>query len=293
MEERPSSQCARFVRAACILEATARKPGNVHPGAPFADLCYDDFIRSASAIAPVIARTPQLGVGCAVLEAVRQTRDRVGRNTNLGIILLLSPLAAIGDEWNSPAARVRGVLDGLTQRDAALVYEGIRLARPGGMGNVPEQDIAAEPTETLIEVMRRAAGRDAIAAQYATGFDLVLNDGALHLERSWSAVDWERAVVGLHLWLMAVSPDTLIARKCGPEVARESARQAQDVLDAGWPGTRAGRQRFDEFDHWLRADGNRRNPGTTADLVTACLFAALREGRIELNDVPITGVRNG
>ena len=31
------------------------------------------------------------------------------------------------------------------------------------------------------------------------------------------------------------------------------------------------------FDRWLRADGHRRNPGTTADLVAATLFAAQRD----------------
>jgi triphosphoribosyl-dephospho-CoA synthase len=30
----------------------------------------------------------------------------------------------------------------------------------------------------------------------------------------------------------------------------------------------------------LREEGNARNPGATADLVTACLFAALRESRM-------------
>ena len=35
---------------------------------------------------------------------------------------------------------------------------------------------------------------------------------------------------------------------------------------------------FREFDAWLRADGHRRNPGTTADLIAASLFAAFRDG---------------
>ena len=39
---------------ACQLEATARNPGNVHPGAAFDDLCYDDLVRSAA----VVARLP-------------------------------------------------------------------------------------------------------------------------------------------------------------------------------------------------------------------------------------------
>jgi triphosphoribosyl-dephospho-CoA synthase len=54
------------------------------------------------------------------------------------------------------------------------------------------------------------------------------------------------------------------------------------VLDDGWPTLDAGRQAFGAFDAWLRVDGNRRNPGTTADLVTACIFAALRDNEISL-----------
>ena len=60
------------------------------------------------------------------------------------------------------------------------------------------------------------------------------------------------------------------------------AAHAAAVLAAGWPHTDAGRVAIAEFDHWLRADGHRRNPGTTADLVAACLFVALREGIITL-----------
>ena len=35
---------------ACILEASAPKPGNVSPGRPFEDLRYEDFVASAIAI---------------------------------------------------------------------------------------------------------------------------------------------------------------------------------------------------------------------------------------------------
>ena len=273
------------MRLACTLEATARKPGNVHPGASFGDLCYGDFLRSADAVAPVIALAPKLGVGRTVLEAVRQTRQAVGRNTNLGIIFLLSPLAAARiDDGRSLVDDVQRVLQELTVDDAVLVYQAIRLARPGGMGRVAEQDIERQPTETLLAVMGLAAERDAVAAQYATGFDLVLGRGVPHLERLWAATDWECAVIGLHLRIMAEQPDTLIARKCGAEVACESARRAREVLAAAWPERSRGQQKLAELDRWLRADGNRRNPGTTADLVTACLFAALRERRIAVED---------
>ena len=35
-----------------------------------------------------------------------------------------------------------------------------------------------------------------------------------------------------------------------------------------------------ELDYWLRSDGHRRNPGTTADLVAAGLFVLLRDQRL-------------
>ena len=45
---------------------------------------------------------------------------------------------------------------------------------------------------------------------------------------------------------------------------------------------------FRELDSWLRSDGNRRNPGTTADLVAATLFAGLRGGKLPLS-AQVTG----
>src|SRR5689334_22693524 len=82
----------RLVEAACRLEARARKPGNVHPGASFVDMTFDDFVLSGEAIAPMFDRAPQLTVGELVLESVQVTRARLGKNTNLGIILVLAPL---------------------------------------------------------------------------------------------------------------------------------------------------------------------------------------------------------
>ena len=53
---------------------------------------------------------------------------------------------------------------------------------------------------------------------------------------------------------------------------------AAKVLAAGGPGQESFYDALADFDFWLRADGHRRNPGTTADLVAAALFAGLRDG---------------
>src|SRR4051794_9824683 len=81
-------------QVACILEATARKPGNVHRFRDFDDAHYVDFLLSAAAIAGPLDRAATVGVGATVLRAVEATRRVVATNTNLGIILLLAPLAA-------------------------------------------------------------------------------------------------------------------------------------------------------------------------------------------------------
>src|SRR5579863_5861834 len=168
------------IRAACVLEATARKPGNVHPLRAFVDLTYQDFVDSADAAAPILAQTPEIGVGRAILDAVTATQARIGRNTNLGVILLLAPLAAVPSGVRLTDG-IAGVLAGLTRLDAELAYEAIRLAHPGGMGRVDDQDVGTSPTLTLLEVMRLAADRDLIAQQYATDFAIVLDFGLPYL----------------------------------------------------------------------------------------------------------------
>jgi triphosphoribosyl-dephospho-CoA synthase len=263
---------------ACIYEATARKPGNVHRFADFADTGYVDFLTSAAAAGPVLAGAPGRPVGEVVAEAVRRTRLVARGNTNLGIVLLLAPLAKAAGEGDDRAALLR-VLEGLTVADAVLVYQAIREANPGGLGEAAEQDVREPPTVTLRQAMALAAGRDLIARQYANGFAEVYDEGAPALaggvERSGCL---ETGIVQAHLHLMSRFPDSLIARKAGPAEAEESARRAAAVLAAGWPDHPAGQSALADLDAWLRAGGGRRNPGTTADLVAACLFVLLRRG---------------
>jgi triphosphoribosyl-dephospho-CoA synthase len=215
-------------------------------------------------------------VGDTILRGVRATRRVTATNTNLGILLLLAPLAAVAPDTDLPHGVVR-VLDALDVADARAVYQAIRLAAPAGLGRVPAQDVAAEPTLPLRQVMTLAADRDLVARQYADGFREVFDEGVPGLAHFLAAGrSVEQAIIGCHLRLLAAHPDSLIARKRGPAEADEARRRAQAVLQAGWPDTAAGHTALAELDAWLRAEGHSRNPGTTADLVTACLFVALR-----------------
>ena len=85
----------RLAQVACLLEVTARKPGNVHRYCDFSNLHYLDFLLSATAIGGPLDQAGERGIGATVLAAVKATRQVVSTNTNLGMILLLTPLAAV------------------------------------------------------------------------------------------------------------------------------------------------------------------------------------------------------
>jgi len=270
---------AEQIELACLMEATARKPGNVHPSAAFNDLRYEDFVRAAQAIAKPLSATRDEGLGRAIYNAVQATRVSTGTNVNLGIILLFAPLAAVREgvllEDGLPSVLCRTTVD-----DAEQVYAAISLAQPGGMGKATSQDISERPTVTLRQAMALAADRDRIAEQYVTDFKLVFAARRQLCELLTRTDDWESAIVWLHAWMMSHWPDTLIARKCGIELAEEASSRARKLIDHAGANTTFNPDQLAEFDAWLRADGHRRNPGTTADLIAATLFAALRDGLI-------------
>lgn len=267
---------------ACIWEATAPKPGNVYRGADFEDLGYADFLTSAAAIGPILDRASQQRIGETVLRAVAATQDAVATNTNLGIVLLMSPLAAV--ERATPlAAGIGAVLEELTADDTLQVYEAIRLAQPGGLDEVPEADVRSEdpPTLPLVEAMRLAADRDLVARQYVNQFAQVFLAADYierELQRGRALGD---AIVRAYLRLLKELPDSLIARKCGEQLAQEVSLRAARVLAVRPPGEESYGKELQDFDFWLRADGHRRNPGTTADLIAAGLFVLLREQRLD------------
>jgi triphosphoribosyl-dephospho-CoA synthase len=285
----PGTRCAhlsagQLATLACLLEATAPKAGNVHPGAAFADMTFADFVASAVAIAPAMdAAAAGATVGKSVLAAVQATRRVAPTNTNLGTILLLAPLAKA--PRNHPlSSGITDVLNQLDAEDARSVYEAIRLARPGGLGTASKADVHGAAPANLVAAMQLAADRDLIARQYTNSFAQVVQFVSPRLQqRQQAGQTLLDAIVYVQLETMREFPDSLIARKCGEAVARESAGRAAAVLAAGAHDSAEFVAALADLDAWLRADGNRRNPGTTADLIAGGLFAALRDGLIDLS----------
>jgi triphosphoribosyl-dephospho-CoA synthase len=301
-----AADVAVAAQLACLLEASAPKPGNVSPGRHFADFRYEDLLASAAAIGGPLAGAATRPVGATVRLAVEATAGWTRSNTNLGIVLLLAPLAraalletrptsdfdpqsnpqsAFRDPQYTGASRMalrsalRRVLEATTVDDARDVYEAIRRAAPGGLGRADAQDVANEPTMTLLDVMRLAADRDGIAREYATAFETTFDTGAPALDRARrDGLSWDDAVVETFLTLLAAAPDTHVARRSGATVAADVSRQARTALAEGGVRSAAGRRAIDEMDLRLRDDRNRANPGTTADLTASAIFVVLLGG---------------
>ncbi len=270
---------AAMATVAAILEASAPKPGNVRPGRPFRDMGYEDFVASAVAAGPELGLAGTRGVGETILATLRATRQWTRANTNLGIVLLFAPLAAAALRAGRPLRdRLTAVLGATTIEDARAAYAAIRESRAGGLGRIAEQDLAREPSVTLLEAMRLAQDRDLIAREYATGFALTFDGGLPALRAARAAgLAPDDAIVETYLTLLSREPDTLIARKLGPAAAEAVREDALKVVRKGGVRTRGGRAALAAFDYVLRDAQNSRNPGSTADLTAATLFVGLME----------------
>lgn len=272
---------------ACIFEVLAEKPGNVTRFKDCANLRLEQFLVSAAAVGPGFLSVSGSSVGEIILRTVTDTNRLAGINTNVGIVLLLAPLAKAAARCGPAGLRpaLRQVLEGLSVEDARLAFRAILLAAPKGLDEVAEGDVRTTAIDfTLREAMAMAQGRDSLAREYVTDFSIVFDIGLPCLQELWTeGRRLSEAIVQTYLTILARVPDTDIARKLDPVAAGQVSEQAGRILALGGVFSEQGRQAIILFDGRLR-DGERRfNPGTTADLVTAVIFVFLiTETRPEL-----------
>jgi triphosphoribosyl-dephospho-CoA synthase len=126
--------------------------------------------------------------------------------------------------------------------------------------------------------MRAAAGRDMIAAEYASGFASVLAGAQSYAADIARDAPPQDALAVLFLRALATRPDTHIIRKHGNELAARVMSKAAAVLSAlklndaasiSMPQIQA---QLVELDSELKSWGA--NPGSLADLMCATAFAA-------------------
>lgn len=261
---------------ACEVELRAFKPGNVSIHSEGHDMTVEDFRRSAEASAPFLC-DENLSLGEKIFYAVNATREAVGCNTNLGIVLLAAPLIRAFETKSADESlrdALRRVLTGTTVADAEWAYRAIRLAQPGGLGDAPEQDVREAPQVTLLEAMRLAETRDSIARQYTSYFADIFDfaiPGYHSALLNWGSEEW--AAVAVFAGVLKRIPDSHVERKFGNRFSRMIADRMAEVEGAlsGAATPQQALRLMEKVDAEFKSRGI--NPGTTADLTVACLLA--------------------
>ena len=265
---------------ACLLELRALKPGNVGHHSDGHGMTVNQFQESAIASSGPLFEASG-GIGKRILSAIQATREAVGDNTNLGIVILVAPIAealCVHGYDENLQKNTQLQLKSLSVEDAKHAYRAINIAMPGGMGQVEQEDISDEPTVTLLKAMEMSADRDQIAEQYSNGYkDIFEHNLPIYWEYldKWNSPEWAATALFLSQWQR--QQDSLIIRKKGLLKAREIndmiAPLANQVLASKDPVEY--KSSLLSLDSELKCIGI--NPGTTADLTVATLFVAMLE----------------
>ncbi|NOU21471.1 MAG: triphosphoribosyl-dephospho-CoA synthase [Methyloglobulus sp.] len=274
-------QLAELYRQACEIELQAFKPGNVSVYAEGHGMSVSDFRISAEVSSQPLCN-PSFSLGEKIFYAVKATREAVGCNTNLGIILLCAPLIQAATKASAEVVlrqALSHVLASTTIADANWVFKAIALAAPGGLGDSDEQDVHNPATVTLTQAMQIASDKDRIALQYVSGYKDIFDFAVLRYNASlsrWSDKSW--ATVFVYAELLSQYPDSHIERKHGNKYTEWVATRMRQLLDEFGQATDPTQLQRALFclDTELKSIGV--NPGTTADMTVATILSVLIEG---------------
>ena len=273
-------QLSDLYQQACEVDVQAFKPGNVSVYADGHDMDVADFRISAKVSAAPLCN-PDYSLGEKIYYAVKATREAVGCNTNLGIILLCAPLIqAINQRHSGLTLRqaVKEVISATTVEDANWVFKAIALASPGGLGDSGEQDVNGKASVTLLEAMKIASGKDRIALQYVTDYKDIFEFAVLRYTEDfnrWGDLNW--AAVSVYAGLLSQFPDSHIERKYGDQYSEMVATKMALISDELSKTDKPERIKplLYRIDQEFKVDSI--NPGTTADMIVATVLTVFLE----------------
>jgi triphosphoribosyl-dephospho-CoA synthase len=278
----------QLYQQACEVELQAFKPGNVSIYSAAHDMTVDDFRLSAKVSAPPLCN-PDYSLGEKIFYAVKATREAVGCNTNLGIILLCAPLIQAVEHCTAGVTlrkSLHQVLSTTTLADADWAFKAIALAAPAGLGEVAEQDVNASASVTLTEAMILASSKDRIGLQYLTDYKDIFDFAVLRYNLGllkWDNYHW--AAVMVYADLLSHYPDSHIERKYGDQytemVSSRMIQLSNELSNAEHPEVLM--PLLHSIDRELKAQ--RINPGTTADMTVTTVLTVFLENFISNNSL--------
>jgi triphosphoribosyl-dephospho-CoA synthase len=288
-------EIAKMVQIASALEVSGYpKPGNVHRTRDFDDMEFEDFVISGIVIGDTIreactdvdVENPQLGK--YILQAVAETDRWIKNNTNLGIVMMTTPIAvaaAISDSFDDIRENIKLVMGNTSVDDACDLYDAINIADAGGMGDQDEYDVASDNAknelrqnnQTMYDVLKISAPWDMLAREMTGDMPAVFEIGYPKYHELRQSKSQNDACVLTFLTILSHVPDTLISRKYGSDEAMKISLMTRDLLNI--KDEPDFKDRLKEFDDYLFK--NKYNPGTTADLTAASIFVSYLKSNFE------------
>lgn len=283
-----AEEIAKIAQIASALEVSGYpKPGNVHRTRDYDDMVFEDFVISGIVIGDTIreactdvdVENPLLGK--YILQAVDETDRWIKNNTNLGIVMMTTPIAvaaAISDNFDEIRPNVVKLMANTSVDDACDLYDAINIADAGGMGDQDEYDVASDNAkqelrdnnQTMYDVLKISATWDMLAREMTSDMPAVFELGYPTYHKIKEEKSLNDACVLTFLTILSEVPDTLISRKYGSDEALKISMMTRDLLKLKDSDDFA--ERLQEFDDYLFDNGY--NPGTTADLTAASIFVS-------------------
>ena len=279
---------AKIAQIASALEVSGYpKPGNVHRTRDYDDMEFEDFLISAvvigdavlEACADVNVENPQLGK--YILQAVSETDRWINENTNLGIVMMITPIAvaaSISDSFDDVRQNIPVLMKNTSVDDACDLYDAINIADAGGMGEQDEYDVASDNAkselrdnnQTMFDVLKISSPWDMLAREMTSDMPVVFEIGFPVYHELACEKTRNEACILTFLTILSHVPDTLISRKYGEEEALKISLMARDLLKM--KDSPDFMDAVADFDDYLFK--NKYNPGTTADLTAASIFVS-------------------
>ena len=289
------NEIAKIAQIASGLEVSGYpKPGNVHRTRDYDDMEFEDFIISGVVIGDAIREAcsdvdienPEFGK--YILQGVAETDRWIKNNTNLGIVMMTTPIAvaaAISDSFDDIRENVKLLMANTSVDDACDLYDAINIADAGGMGDQDEYDVASDSAkqelrnnnQTMYDVLKISAPWDMLAREMTSDMPAVFEIGYPTYHELREQKTKNEACLLTFLTILSQVPDTLISRKYGDDEALKISMMTRDLLKMKDADDFI--ERVEEFDEYLFK--NKYNLGTTADLTAASIFVSYLKSNFE------------
>lgn len=289
---------SKMAQMAAVLEVSGHpKPGNVHRTQDFDDMVFEDFLISGILIGSTMKKSAERGLkykdkpdllhkiklGEIIREAVQETDKWIANNTNLGIVMLLTPLSAaagMSTEFEDLRENLDKIMKATTPEDAVNLYDAINIADAGGMGKREDLDVGSEKAKELLvemsinmfHVLDISSKWDLLSYELTNRMPVTFKVGFPVFKQVKAVHGINKATVQTFLTILSKYPDTLISRKYDDKSARKVSNDAKAILEEGGVLTDNGSSMLKEFDKKLLK--NKLNPGTTADLTASSIMVA-------------------